>query len=133
MYVLLEWERCLCGSLSFRHDIWLCITYKMGGKKMKRRGSTVSAPGWVVTVRTSSAWKGAVLTVFRTVKTSSGEVFARGWLDDTWFRTQEAAWDAAYTHGYIQDYRTAWCPDCRVRHRFINRRTSFCRVHKKFN
>ena len=115
----------------------------------------VSSPGWCVSYRstTIAGWDASYLSggrsihirepeitlgVFRSFKfperigTQDYTKHLHGWGDGKKFATREKATWWAYEHGYLMEYRTAWCPHCRVEHFFYGKRTGHCPVTNTF-
>lgn len=86
-----------------------------------RKPTTVSAPGWNVSVTTSSARQGATLGVFRGFFRGKAR---KGDADGRRFTTLDEAWAYARSHGYIEPHRIPWCPIHRCPHYFIGARST---------
>jgi len=91
----------------------------------------VTQGSWNVSVTTGDGICGARLAVFR-MPVEPRRRIRYGDGHGRMFPSSEAAWAWAREHGYLEEHRVPWCPRCRVRHRFISRRTGFCHRHGKF-
>lgn len=83
----------------------------------------VSGKGyWNVGGMTGSSIKGYNLTIFRVH--NNKHFYA---VKNMNFKDADSANQWAYEHGYLQRfYSGVWCRKCRVLHRFISGRSSFC-------
>lgn len=94
--------------------------------------TTVTWDRWSVSAQTSSNKEGATLHVYRHHQIGGRYVIAPGDHNGRVFKTSEEAFSFARWYGYLQDFVKPWCRDCRKMHTFLNKKSSFCDVHKKF-
>lgn len=95
---------------------------------------TVTQGKWSVSVTTGGLIEGAVLNVTRHDRKTTKSYWGKGDADGRQFATSDEAWQYAYEHGYVVEYRPgAWCKHCRIQHTIGNKKTSFCAETGTFN
>ena len=93
---------------------------------------TVTQGDWNVSVMTEGNRPGARLSVFKSNRSTSKTMFARGDHDGRVFPTSEEAFSFALDRGYLQIFRTGWCQHCREQHTFLGKKSGFCHKTSTF-
>jgi hypothetical protein len=98
----------------------------------------VTSPGWSVSCTTGTGISGAILSVYRYFPQMRNSLGGHGRSvpgdhHGRVFPSSAAANAFALKHGYLQEFRTAWCRSCRTLHKMsTGRKSGFCPVQKEF-